>query len=123
MESPEETRNNEMLLDMTEKPVQSDALKRLSATPGITVFRNNVGVAVHEDGSRTRYGLCVGSSDIIGWESKVITQADVGSKVAVFLAVECKAPGKRPTPEQQRFLDAVTAAGGIAYVEDGRKST
>ncbi len=30
-----------------------------------------------------------------------------------FLAVECKRPGKRPSPEQAAFLAAVEAAGGV----------
>ena len=35
---------------------------------------------------------------------------------AIFTAIECKLPGKRPTAQQQQFLDAVTAAGGIATI-------
>ncbi len=33
-----------------------------------------------------------------------------------FLAVECKMPGRHPTADQQGFLDAVGAAGGLAIV-------
>lgn len=37
-----------------------------------------------------------------------------------ILTVECKATGKRPTPEQQAFLDNVTQAGGFAcWTDDG----
>ena len=102
---------------MREKHIQSETMKTLSAA-GATVFRNNVGVAEYKDGSRVAYGLCPGSSDVIGWWSKTITAADVGKHVAVFMAVECKQPGKKPTELQKRFLAAVRNAGGIALVVD-----
>ena len=51
-------------------------------------------------------GLCVGSSDLIGW-----TQRD---GAAVFTALEVKVERGRLTDEQRAFLDAVRAAGGIA---------
>jgi len=75
---------------------------------GCRLFRNNVGMAVDQYGQHIRYGLAVGSSDLIGW-------ANVDG-VAVFLAVECKAPGKQPTKEQRTFLYAVRAAGGIGIL-------
>jgi len=34
----------------------------------------------------------------------------------IFLAVECKMPGERPTPAQAAFLDLVRKRGGIAGV-------
>jgi hypothetical protein len=33
-----------------------------------------------------------------------------------FGAIECKMPGKKPTPHQERFLSKVLEAGGIAIV-------
>ena len=72
-----------------------------------------------------RMGLCVGSSDIIGWRSRVMQPEDVGARVAIFTAIEVKAAKGRVTPEQQTFIDAVQAAGGIAGVarseDDARK--
>jgi hypothetical protein len=38
-----------------------------------------------------------------------------------MLAVETKALGKRPTPLQQREIDAINAAGGVALVVDEGK--
>ncbi len=35
-----------------------------------------------------------------------------------LLAVECKRPGGKPTPEQDAFLQAVRAAGGLALLVD-----
>jgi hypothetical protein len=40
----------------------------------------------------------------------------VGQQVAVFLSIEVKTPTGRIRPEQQAWLDAVQAAGGIAGV-------
>ena len=55
-----------------------------------------------------RYGLCVGSSDLIGWTC-------VGEH-AVFTAIEVKASRGRVTDEQATFLMAVERAGGRAGV-------
>jgi hypothetical protein len=40
----------------------------------------------------------------------------VGTQVAVFLSIEVKTATGRLRPEQQQWLDAVQAAGGIAGV-------
>ena len=62
-----------------------------------------------------RYGLCKGSSDLIGWRSLTITPDMVGQTVAVFAAIEVKDRGT-PTPEQLHFIAQVQAAGGLAGV-------
>jgi hypothetical protein len=33
-----------------------------------------------------------------------------------FLAVECKVPGRKPTPEQERFIGEISRKGGAALV-------
>ena len=53
-------------------------------------------------------GLCVGSSDLIGYRR-------VGD-LAQFVALEVKSATGRPTPEQTRFLDHISSAGGCAAV-------
>ena len=85
---------------------------------GCTVFRNETGTfwagkVIHKAGEQVTLtaarpipcGLCVGSSDIIGF-------TDDGR----FLAIEVKTPKGRPTKEQLRFIDAVNASGGIAGI-------
>ena len=85
---------------------------------GCIVFRNNVVQAwVGELVNRTathatlrnprplHAGLAVGSSDLIG-----ITPS------GHFLAVEVKTPTGRIRPEQQKFVDAVNRAGGVAGI-------
>ena len=83
---------------------------------GSTVWRNNTGVLKNEAGIPIRFGLCVGSSDLVGITPVTITQDMVGKTVGVFTAVEVKTPKGRTSPEQDRFLEAVRNAGGIAGV-------
>ena len=67
--------------------------------PGDVVVRN---------GRPLHAGLCVGSSDLIGYRK-------VGD-LAQFVALEVKSATGRPTAEQTRFLDHITSAGGCAAV-------
>lgn len=83
---------------------------------GARLFRNNVGVAHHADGSRVVYGLCKGSSDLIGWTPVRITPAMVGQTVAVFTALEVKTGRQRATRAQSQFLTVLYSQGGIASV-------
>lgn len=83
---------------------------------GMRVFRNNVGVLRDATGTYVRFGLCIGSSDVIGWTPVTITPEMVGRELAVFTALECKAGHNTTTEEQGRFLAVVKAAGGIAGV-------
>jgi hypothetical protein len=62
------------------------------------------------------FGLARGSADLIGWTIRTVTPDMVGTQVAVFTSIEVKTPTGRVKPEQQQWLDAVQAAGGIAGV-------
>lgn len=73
-----------------------------------TLMRNNVGLLKDSRGKYVKYGLAIGSSDLIGWT--------ICNAAAIFTAVEVKQVGKKPTPEQHAFLDAVNKAGGIGCV-------
>lgn len=80
-------------------------LARLEASKlGYTLFRNNTGNLQDKNGRWVKFGLCIGSADLIGWHNKT----------GKFTAVECKIPGNRPTKEQKLFIDAVIKSGGIA---------
>lgn len=111
-----------------ESPFLRSALLLL-AQSGCTVFRNQVGKgwygkAEHwNNGSVTivgarqlTAGLCVGSSDIVGWRSVTITPEMVGKRIAQFVAVEAKSDTGTLTDGQGNFLDAVRDAGGFAVV-------
>ena len=120
----------------SEKQIMHKIMVKLSAA-GARVFRNTVGMAyqgkalrfrepaeVHvEPGdivirqARTvRAGLITGSSDLVGWHSRLIDEYDLGKRIAVFLACEVKTSDGRLEPEQAQFLKVVDDAGGIAMV-------
>lgn len=83
---------------------------------GMRLFRNNVGRLRDARGQYVTYGLCIGSSDLIGWTPVTITPEMVGRTVAVFTAIETKVGRRHATTEQARFLDAVRDAGGFATI-------
>ena len=90
-------------------------LKRASEL-GMKLWRNQVGTYKLADGRYISSGLCVGSSDLIGYLPVVVTPEMVGKTVAVFVAIEAKAPTGKVRPAQEKFLSAVSSAGGIHAV-------
>lgn len=76
-------------------------LVRLVFGRHFVVWRNSTGFA-ERDGRPLRFGLQVGSSDLIG------------IALGLFLAVEVKTDRGRLRPEQQRFLELVLENGGVA---------
>jgi len=90
---------------------------RLTCSTGATrLFRNNTGTLRDINGRPVSFGLCKGSADLIGWTTRTVTQDMVGQQIAVFTSIEVKAATGRIRPEQQQWLNAVQAAGGIAGV-------
>ena len=63
-----------------------------------------------------QFGLCKGSSDLIGLRTITIGPEHVGQTMAVFAAVEVKSATGRATPEQAAFIEAVQAMGGLAGI-------
>jgi hypothetical protein len=98
---------------MKEKNLQN--LLRLNLPKNVRLFRNNVGVCKTEN-STIVYGLCTGSSDLIGWTSIEITEEMIGKKLAIFTALEIKTETGKVSPEQKVFLENVKNAGGIAKI-------
>lgn len=88
----------------------------------VYTFRNSVGAVKAESGHWVRYGLCEGSSDLIGWTEHVIQPSDVGRRVAIFTAIETKAPRGRASEMQETFLARVIVAGGIAGIARDEES-
>lgn len=105
-----------MSTDKSEKASMREIMLNASATKDSRLFRNNVGRLETRDGTWVQYGLAVGSSDLIGWHSVVVTPEMVGTRVAIFTAIETKARGEKPTADQKQFLDTVRDAGGIPGV-------
>ena len=102
---------------MSEAGVQQAIRLALGSSPGVKVFRNNVGAYKDPRSGRViRYGLMTGSADLIGWRTVVITPDMVGTRIAQFVSVEVKAPKGVVRPEQQTWADNVRKGGGIAVV-------
>jgi hypothetical protein len=90
---------------MSEKVIQAEIQLEL-AKVGVRLWRNNVGLFDTKDGRKIRTGLCVGSSDLVGF----------AIPSGRFVAVECKTEKGRATPQQLAFIDAVNKGGGIAFI-------
>ena len=89
----------------------------LGINPDVRAFRNQVGsLPDPRTGRLVTFGLARGSADLIGWRTVTITQAMVGTRLAVFLSIEVKTATGRLRPEQQQWIHAVTQAGGIAGI-------
>ena len=81
----------------------------------VRLFRNNTGALMDQNGRLVTFGLCKGSSDLIGFKTITITPEMVGAELAVFTAIEVKDKG-HATKYQKNFIDVVKKAGGIAGV-------
>lgn len=109
-------------------PLESDVMREvrkwLAEQPDIRVWRNNTGALKDERGRVVTYGLAVGSADLIGSITCDVglthapTYPAINHKIARFLAIELKQPGKKPTEDQERFLETVRRDGGVAFWAD-----
>jgi hypothetical protein len=90
--------------DRSEANILNDCLVAMSAA-GCLAWRNNTGQLPDKNGRPIKFGLCVGSSDIIGIAPD-----------GVFLAIECKTRMGQPTDAQVRFINSVNNSGGRAGI-------
>ncbi len=106
------------MVNMLESEVQNKIRLKLSKL-GFILFRNNVGAWKHPSGRWIKYGLCEGSSDLIGWRPVLITQDLVGNKIAQFVEFETKRPEKsRVSVQQSHFVNVVQKSGGVGMIAD-----
>lgn len=98
--------------------LETDILRRIQrlSVGAVRLMRNNCGGLYDRTGAFVRYGLGVGTSDLIGFKTITITPEMVGQKVAVFTAIEVKSERGRVRPKQQQFIAVVRKAGGIAGI-------
>ena len=115
--------------------VQNKIRLALGRIPGLRLFRQNVGKfwtgkkergpgvvtlgpqdVVLRNARPVQAGLCVGSSDLIGWQRIEVTPDMVGKRIAVFVALEVKGPRTRTRKEQLNFVQQVVDAGGKAGI-------
>jgi hypothetical protein len=100
---------------MNEQAIQQQIRLELGVGP-VRLWRNNVGALRDERGRLVTYGLCKGSSDLIGLRQLRIEEQHLGLELGVFCALEVKAAGGRPTAEQRQFLEVIRSRGGLAGV-------
>ena len=93
---------------ISESVILSAIRDAISRRPGALVFRNQVGMLHNERGTPVRYGLAVGSADLIG---SVLVNG-----FARPLAIEVKRPGGIVSADQSRWLELVRSNGWIAGV-------
>lgn len=113
-----------------------EVMQRMSDA-GSRLFRNTVGVAFQGKPERVTQetmvrmmpgdvlvrqartitvGFPTGSSDLLGWTPRMISEYDLGKVIAQFTAVEVKSEDGVVEPEQKNFLEVVRDSGGVAIV-------
>jgi hypothetical protein len=106
-----------MSMANAETTLQQQIRLALGTNPEARIFRNQVGsLPDPHTGRLVTFGLARGSADLIGWRTVTITQAMVGTRLAIFTSIEVKTATGRLRPEQQQWIHAVTQAGGIAGI-------
>ncbi len=100
---------------MSEQAIQQQIRMELGRGP-VRLWRNNTGALRDERGRLVRYGLCPGSSDLIGLRQLRIEEQHLGLELGVFCALEIKTGSGRLTPEQRQFLQVISNCGGLAGV-------
>lgn len=97
-----------------EASVNDEIYDAAKTSDHIKLWRNNRGIAI-QGGHQVRYGVGPnGAADWIGYRRLFVTAEMVGKSFAQFLAIEAKRPGEKPDDNQQRFLNSINAAGGVA---------
>lgn len=100
----------------SETTLQNEIRLALGRRANVRMFRNNVGLFKTQDGRNVQTGLCVGSSDLIGFQSVTITPEMVGQKIAIFTAIEIKTEKGKVSPQQDKFIEMVARFGGIGAI-------
>jgi hypothetical protein len=96
---------------MSETALQNKIRLAVGKLKTARLFRNNVGMI-----NGVQFGLCVGSSDLIGFQSVTVTPEMVGQKVAIFTAIEVKIETGKVSEQQTKFVEMVRKFGGIGAV-------
>ena len=102
---------------MASSPSEHEIQQRIRLACGrgpVRLWRNNTGALVDQQGRFVRFGLCKGSSDLIGLRSLEVTSELVGQQLAQFVALEVKTAQGVLIPEQRAFLRLVKQFGGVA---------
>ena len=104
---------------MATSPSEHEIQQRIRLACGrgaVRLWRNNTGALVDQQGRFVRFGLCKGSSDLIGLRSLEVTPEMVGRRLAQFVALEIKTESGTVSTEQRAFLRLVQQLGGLGAV-------
>ena len=77
----------------------------------VRLWRNNTGALVDQQGRLVRFGLCKGSSDLIGLRMLEVTPEMVGQRIAQFVALEIKSPMGPSAPSSGPFCSSWSSSG------------
>lgn len=113
---------------MSEKTILNH-LQLLMSKLGGRIFRQNTGSAWQGETFRLKngdlliknprpvnFGLCKGSSDLIGFIPIKINHSHLNKTLAVFTGIEVKTGSLKPTKEQINWHNMVKSNGGISVI-------
>jgi hypothetical protein len=106
-----------------ESKIQRDIREALGLETDLVLWRNNTGLAREYDSASgqerfIKYGLGVGSADLVGILRRCFATECVGQ----LFALEVKQPGETARIEQRRWGEVVTWFGGFYAVVDSVKA-
>ena len=99
--------------DTSESQLQAEIRKHIGSLPDVRLWRHNTGQIKDATGRPVRFGLAVGSADIVG----------IVAPRGRWIAIEVKAPGWVPAKsgaryeheeDQRKWMAIVRAFGGVA---------
>jgi hypothetical protein len=113
----------------SEKKLQTLILGKLGSRSDIRLFRNTCGfgytgkvlrnekgVVILGNARPTTFGLCPGSSDLIGIQKILITPEMAGEHIGRFLSIEVKGAGGRISESQANWRQMVENMGGCGII-------
>lgn len=121
---------------MSQEKTLLNRIQLLATSLGARLFRNNNGFAYSgivvnktqdtitlKNPRPIKYGLGVGTGDLIGGTQIIITPDMVGRKVFVFTNYEVKTKNTKTSKEQIAFDRMVKSLGGISIIDRFDAST
>ena len=79
------------ILSNSETKIQQEIRLAVGQEKNLRLFRNETGTLPDpRTGKWVQFGLCKGSSDLIGFKEVVIDESHIGQKLAVFTSIEVK---------------------------------